>query len=180
MRGVKLIGVVLAIVAGTSAFLAAGEVKPAPANPVLVFDTLKGSFEIELFQSETPKSVEHILDLMKRNFYRAQRFHRVTPNLVQFGDPQTRDMTKEASWGSGNSGRVIGVFELSKKRSNVRGAVGLGHSGNPAYADSQMYILKTNQTANDGKYAIIGQVTKGMAVIDKLVRTDIIKDARVQ
>lgn len=181
MRGVGRIAILLAVIIATTSLLAAGQSKPAaPANPVLVFDTLKGSFEIELFQSETPKSVEHILDLMKRNFYRAQRFHRVTPNLVQFGDPQTRDMTKEAYWGTGNSGRVIGVFELSKKRSNVRGAVGLGHSGNPAYADSQMYILKANQTPNDGKYAIIGQVTKGMAVVDKLVKADIIKDARVK
>jgi len=181
MRGLGLTGVVLAIVVGTSGLLAAGQTKPAaPANPVLVFETLKGTFEIELFQSEAPKSVEHILELMKRGFYRAQRIHRVEKSLAQFGDPLSRDMTKQSFWGTGSSNRTIGVFELSKKRSHVRGAVGLGHSGNPAFADSQMYIMKVNNPGLDGKYAIIGRVTVGMTVIDKLVVTDIIKDTRVK
>jgi peptidyl-prolyl cis-trans isomerase B (cyclophilin B) len=182
MRAVKVIAAVVAIFLGTSALATAKQTKPAagPANPVLVFDTLKGSFEIELFQSEAPKSVGHILDLMKRNFYRAQRFHRVTPNLAQFGDPQSRDMSKEAYWGTGGSGTTIGVFELSKKRSNVRGAVGLAHGGNPILADSQLFIVKTDQSGNDGKYAIIGRVSTGMAVVDKLVKTDIIKDCRIK
>jgi cyclophilin family peptidyl-prolyl cis-trans isomerase len=117
---------------------------------------------------------------MKRSFYRAQRIHRVEKSLVQFGDPQSRDMSKQASWGTGNSGHTIGVFELSKKRSHVRGAVGLGHAGNPAYADSQMYIMKVDNPLLDGKYAIIGHVTTGMTVVDKLVVTDIIKDCRVK
>src|ERR1041385_3137928 len=59
----------------------------AAANPVLVFDTVKGSFEMELFRADAPKSVAHILELMQKNFYRAQRIHRVTESLVQFGDP---------------------------------------------------------------------------------------------
>src|SRR5262249_50947521 len=72
VRRLRVIAVVLALFAGASELVLAGQTKPAaaPANPVLVFDTLKGSFEIELFQTEAPKSVEHILDLMKRNFYR--------------------------------------------------------------------------------------------------------------
>ena len=181
MRALRMLAVLIAIV-GASQLARAGQAKPpaSPANPVLVFDTLKGSFEIELFQSEAPKSVAHILDLMKRNFYRAQRFHRVTPNLAQFGDPQSRDMSKEAYWGTGGSGHTIGVFELSKKRSNVRGAVGLAHGGQPILADSQLYIVKTDQSGNDGKYAIIGRVSTGMAVVDKLVKTDIIKDCRIK
>ena len=63
-----------------------------------------------------PKSVEHILALVKRSFYRGQRFHRVTASLVQFGDPQSRNMSRQDYWGTGNSGTPIGVFELSKKR----------------------------------------------------------------
>lgn len=153
---------------------------PAPANPVLVFETPKGAIEMELFASEAPKSVEHILALMKRSFYRGQRFHRVSASLVQFGDPQTRDMSRRDYWGNGNSGSPIGVFELSKKRTHVRGAVGLGHSGNPLGADSQIYIMKTASPSLDGKYAIIGRVTAGMAVVDKIAVEDLIKNATVK
>ena len=178
MMTIILVGVVVTVSATNQA-----PVKPATAaaaNPVIVFETLKGTIEIELFQSETPKSVEHILALMKRGFYRSERFHRVTAGLVQVGDPQSRDMSRQAYWGTNNSGNPIGVFEWSKNRSHVRGAVGLAHSGSPLSADSQIYIMKTPSPGLDGKHAIIGRVVTGMAVVDKLVVTDMIKDTRVK
>lgn len=154
----------------------AGQATPAAGDPIVVFETVKGTFEITFFKKDAPKSVEHILELVRQNYYRGQRFHRVERTLVQFGDKQTRDMTRRDYWGNGNSGKPIGVFELSKTRKHVRGAVGLGHAGNPATADSQMYILKVASSSLDGKYAIIGQVTTGMAVIDKIAVTDLIKN----
>ena len=159
----------------------AAQVKPpATPDPILVLTTVKGTIEIRLFRSEAPKSVEHILELMKRSFYRGQRFHRVEKSLVQFGDPTSRSMARQAYWGSGGSGNPIGVFELNKKRQHVRGTVGLGHSGNPAGADSQLYIMKAASPSLDGKYAIVGQVTAGMAVVDRLVVTDEIKNATIK
>jgi cyclophilin family peptidyl-prolyl cis-trans isomerase len=154
---------------------------PAAPDPILVFETAKGTIEIRLFKSEAPKSVDHLLELMKRSFYRGQRFHRVLPSLAQVGDPTSRDMSRKDYWGSSNSGNPIGVFELSKKRSHVRGAVGLAHSGgNPLSADSQIYIMKTASPGLDGKHAIVGQVISGMAVVDKIVVTDMIKNATVK
>jgi len=157
----------------------AEQTKPpaAPAkDPVLVLETVKGTIEIQLFRSEAPKSVDHIVELAKRSFYRGQRFHRAEKSLVQVGDPQSRDMSKEAYWGNGNSGSPIGVFERSKKRTHVRGTVGLGHSGNPAGADSQFYIMKAASSSLDGKYAIVGQVVAGMAVVDKIEVGDMIRN----
>ena len=130
---------------------------PAAADPVLILETAKGTIQIQLFRSEAPKSVDHMLALVKRSFYRGQRFHRVTAMLVQVGDPQSRDMSRKDYWGTGNSGSPIGVFELSKKRLHVRGAVGLAHSGNPLGADSQFYIMKGSAPDLNGKHAIVGQ-----------------------
>lgn len=166
--------------AGAASQQAKAKAPAAPANPVIVFETLKGAIEIELFQAEAPKSVAHILDLMKNGFYRGQRFHRVQSSLVQVGDPQSRLMSQQAYWGSGNSGSPIGIFELNKKRQHVRGTVGLAHSGDARSADSQLYIMKTASPSLDGKHAIIGRVAVGMAVVDKLVVTDIIKDISVK
>src|SRR5678815_109022 len=36
------------------------------AGPIIVFETMKGSFEIETYPNEAPKTVEHILALVKR------------------------------------------------------------------------------------------------------------------
>ena len=173
--------VALAAAAFMTVVSAGSQAKPAaPADPVIVFDTVKGTIEMQLFQAEAPKSVAHILALMKRSFYRGQRFHRVLGSFIQVGDPNSRSMARQDSWGSGNSGTPIGVFELSKKRTHVRGAVSLAHAGTPERADSQIFIMKAASPNLDGVHAVIGRVVTGMAVVDKIVVTDMIKDARVK
>ena len=149
----------------------------SPAAPVLVLETVKGTIEITFFPSEAPKSVEHIVELARKSFYRGQRFHRAEAGLVQFGDPRSRDMTYQAYWGTGGSGKPINAFELSKKRQHVRGTVGLGHSALSLSADSQLSLRKRASPSLDGKYAIIGPVSSGMAVVDKIEIADSIKNA---
>jgi cyclophilin family peptidyl-prolyl cis-trans isomerase len=175
----------LGIVAGLGA-QTAGRGGAKAALPVVVFDTSKGSFEVELYPAEAPKSVEHILALVRRNFYNGLRVHRFVEGfVVQFGDPQTRDMTKKANWGSGGSGRTIGVAEISPKRPHKLGAVALAYAsrGGPTSADSQLYICLNGPArygAIEGQYAVIGQVVSGMDVVQQLRELDIIKRASVK
>lgn len=150
-------------------------------NPVIVIETVKGTIEVELFAKDAPKSVERLVTLVRQNFYRGQRFHRVEPNfLIQVGDPATRDFTKRARWGTGGSGKPIGVAEISKTRKHVRGAVGLAHAGSAKNADSQFYILRGARPALDGKYAIVGRVISGMDIVDSTALNDMIKRAYVK
>jgi cyclophilin family peptidyl-prolyl cis-trans isomerase len=146
---------------------AASSAKPSPgAGPIVVFETVKGNFEMETYPNEAPKSVEHILTLVRRNFYNGQRVHRVVRGqLVQFGDPQTRDMTKQAYWGTRGSGKAIGVAEMNPKRKHLVGSVALAHSGDPRQADSQMYIMLIAQPKYDKDYTVIGRVISGMDVV---------------
>jgi peptidyl-prolyl cis-trans isomerase B (cyclophilin B) len=158
------------------------EAKPSPgAGPVILFDTVKGTFEMETYPNEAPKSVEHILTLVRRRFYSGLRVHRVEPReLVQFGDPLTRDMSKRDFWGSGGSGKPIGVAEMSPKRKFQVGSVGLAHAGNPKFADSQMFVMMIPQPKYDGDYTVIGRVIAGMDVIQKLQPNDVIRRAAVK
>jgi peptidylprolyl isomerase len=146
------------------------------ANPVIVVETDKGVIEIELNPKMTPKGVAQILGLVQKNFYRGLRVHRVTPNLVQFGDPLTRNMNNRNSWGTGGSGTRVGVAEITPAMKHVRGAVGLAYSGEAKYADSQIYIMKNLMTGLDGDYSIIGRVISGITVADRLQVTDVIKN----
>jgi peptidyl-prolyl cis-trans isomerase B (cyclophilin B) len=180
-----LVSAALVASAQPAAKKAPAPVKPTPgAGPVIVVDTVKGTFEFETYPDDAPKSVEQILRLVKRNFYNGQRVHRVEPNfVVQFGDPKTRDMTKRDSWGQtagGGSGKPVGVAEISKKHLHVKGAVGMAHAGDPAQADSQIYVMLSTKPALDGKYAVIGQVISGMDVVLKLQVTDVIKKVSVK
>jgi peptidylprolyl isomerase len=152
-----------------------------PAAPVLVVDTVKGVIEITLDPAGAPKSVEHVLDLVNRRFYRGIRFHWVQPGVVQFGDPMTRDMTKQDSWGMGGSGRPVGVAEPSKQ-AFVRGSVGLAFrpTQKATDADSQIFILRYPNPGLNGKYAQIGRVTKGLDVLDKIAAADMIRTIQVK
>jgi peptidyl-prolyl cis-trans isomerase B (cyclophilin B) len=147
-------------------------------NPVVVVETAKGSFEIEMFPEDAPKSVAHIVDLVKRGFYDGQRVHRALPGfIVQWGDPRSRDLAQESDWGRGaaaSSGTPIGAIELSKKQKHVRGAVALAHPGNPAEADSQIYVTLRDRPELNGRYTVIGRVIGGDEVPARLERGDLI------
>ena len=165
----------------TAASAGQGAERSAGAGPLLIIDTVKGTIQIETYPTEAPKTVEHILALAKRNFYNGLRVHRVVPNfVVQFGDPNSRDMTKRNLWGTGGSGQRIGVGEMNPKRTHQLGAVAMAHSGDPAGADSQMYIAMRAVPQLDGDYTVFGQVISGMDVVQKLEVTDIIKRITVK
>ena len=161
----------------------AGKTSPG-AGSVVVLDTSKGVIEFETYPNEAPKTVAHILGLVKRGFYNGQRVHRVAPNfVVQFGDPQTRDMTKKDMWGRGagaGSGKPIGVAEPHKNRGHKLGSVAMAHAGNPAQADSQMYITLRPTPELDGKYTVFGQVISGMDVVRKIEIGDVIKKVTIK
>jgi peptidyl-prolyl cis-trans isomerase B (cyclophilin B) len=151
---------------------------------MLLFTTEKGTFDVELFAAEAPKSTAHIVRLVKKYFYNNQRVHRVEPgSLVQFGDVRTRDMTRRAEWGSGGgggSGSPLEVAEFSKGLKHTRGTVALAHSGDPKRADSQLFIGLQAHPGWNGKYVIVGRVVSGMDVVTKLQVGDRIKRVTVK
>lgn len=155
--------------------------KSPGAGPIIVLETSRGTIEFETYPEEAPKTVASIVGLVNKGFYNGLRFHRVEPKfVVQIGDPQTRNMQLEESWGRGGSGKPIGVSEITKKRRHIRGAVGMGHAGDPRTADSQFYIVLGNRPGLDGKYTVFGRVLTGMDVVERLQRSDMLKRATVK
>src|SRR5918995_1168006 len=153
-----------------------GRQTPAKTSPgagsVIVVETEKGTFEFETYPNEAPKTVAHIIGLVNKRFYNGQRIHRVVPGfVVQMGDQQTRDMTKEEVWGRAE-GPPIGVAEFSKLRRHVRGAVAMAHRGDAAKADTQFYITLAAAHRLDPDYVVFGKVISGMDVVAKLQYAD--------
>jgi cyclophilin family peptidyl-prolyl cis-trans isomerase len=177
------VGVLIAVIAlAAPAWAQTGATPATPsAGPVLVFETEKGTFEIETYPSQAPKTVEHIVGLVKNRFYNGLRVHRVVRNfVVQLGDPQTRDMTKKDSWGTGGSGKPIGVAEFSKVLKHSVGIVSMAHAGDPTRADSQFFIVIGPASHLDGKHQIWGRISSGMDVVNKIAVPDRIIRATVK
>jgi peptidyl-prolyl cis-trans isomerase B (cyclophilin B) len=178
------VGLVIGMLAlATAPALAQGGAQGSAASgaPVLVFETEKGTFEIETFPQQAPKTVAHNVGLVQKKFYTGLRVHRVVRNfVVQLGDPQTRDMTKQAAWGTGGSGTPIGVAEFGKGLKHAVGIVSMAHAGDPTKADSQFFIVIGPASHLDGVHQIWGRVTTGMDVVNKLAVPDRIIRATVK
>ena len=148
------------------------------AGPVIVVETAKGTFAFETYPAEAPKTVAHIVSLVKRGFYDGQRVHRAIRGfVVQWGDPRSTDPAREAEWGRGpsaSSGEPIGVSEISKKHPHTAGAVAVAHPGIPANADSQIYVTLADRPDLNGKYTVFGHVIEGEDVPGRLERGDVI------
>lgn len=166
---------------GAAAPAAAAPARSPGAGPVIVFDTSKGSFEVETYPNEAPKTVALVLALVKRNYYNGLRVHRYEPGmLVQWGDPQTRDMTKKADWGTRGSGDPVGATEVSPKRPHKIGAVGAAWARDPRSFDGQIYVVFSPQPQLNTRYTVWGQVISGLDVVEKLRIPDVIKRASVK
>lgn len=172
-----LIALLLTVALGSAAF---GQ----PRGLVIVVETTKGTFEFETYPGEAPLTVAHVVALVKDGFYDGQRIHRVVPGfVVQWGDPRSRDLSQDGSWGSGaeaSSGSPIGAAETSKLRTHTKGAVGIAHPGNPILADSQIYITLQDRPDLDREYTVFGHIVRGDEVLATLERGDAIRKMYVK
>lgn len=167
-------------------------VKPYnPTGPVIVA-TMEGgkSFEITTDPQTSPKTVSHVLNLVRSKFYDRQRIHRVEWWVTQWGAPASKSkpmMVKDKNGkmvvndavGDGGSGKDISVFEKADV-DYLRGVVGIASTGLQLPGDSQLFILKANTMRLYGSYAVLGKVTKGMDVVDKIKFGDRITSMRVK
>lgn len=157
---------------------------PAGTGPKIVIETEHGRIVIQTFADKAPKTVAHVTELVKKNFYNAQRVHRIIPGqAVQWGDKMSRDMTYREWWGrspGGGSGRTIGVAEFDKTLKHRAGTVSMAHSGSAANADSQMFISLRAIPEWDGTYVIFGEVIEGMDAVRKLKVADRFKRVSLQ
>jgi cyclophilin family peptidyl-prolyl cis-trans isomerase len=171
------------VLCGCLAFLSTvsplSEAQSVAGGPVVVVDTTKGTFAFETYPADAPKTVAHVVELVKRGFYDEQRVHRAIPGfVVQWGDPRSRDVAQEPDWGLGpgaSSGDPIGAAEITKKHLHTAGAVGMAHPGLPAGADSQIYVTLANRPDLDGRYTVFGHLVAGEDVLPHLERGDIIQ-----
>lgn len=141
-------------------------------------DTSRGTIVAELFDTETPLTVENFEKLANSNFYDGTRFHRVISNfMVQGGDPYSRDPNDPRA-GTGGPGYTIKCETQRNTHKHVAGTLSMAHAGRDT-GGSQFFICHSPQPHLDGKHTVFGQVTKGMDVVNAIRKNDVINSIRV-
>ncbi len=120
---------------------------------------------IQMRPDLAPKNVAQVEDLTKQGFYNGLAFHRVIAGfMAQTGDP--------TGTGAGGSKLPNLPAEFTTKAHFVRGTVGMARTDDPNSANSQFFICFAPAAYLDGKYTIVGEVTSGMDVVDKIKKGD--------
>lgn len=136
-------------------------------NYEAVVETNKGSFTIQLFAKDAPKTVNNFVFLSNDHFYDDVIFHRIIQSfMIQTGDPK----------GDGTGGPGYSFEdELKNGHSYDKGVVAMANAG-PNTNGSQFFIGSGDDVKNlDGQpnYTIFGKITAGMDTIDKIAATPV-------
>jgi len=97
-------------------------------------------------------------------------FHRVIKDfMIQGGDPNTKDDSKQDTWGTGGPGYQIKA-EFNDKP-HTRGVLSMARSNNPNSAGSQFFICHGDPRFLDKQYTAFGKLIKGDDVLEKIATT---------
>ena len=133
-----------------------------------IIDTKFGSMEIRFFPDKAPNHVKNFIKLATSGFYNGTIFHRIIPGfMIQGGDPNTKDKTNTARYGTGGPGHTVKA-EFND-RPHTRGVLSMARSRHPDSAGSQFFIVVKDSPFLNNQYTVFGEVTKGMEVADKIV-----------
>jgi peptidyl-prolyl cis-trans isomerase B (cyclophilin B) len=138
---------------------------------VAVIKTSMGEMVAEFWPDVAPKTVENFKKLANEKFYDGTAFHRVIKGfMIQGGDPLSKDDSKQARWGTGNSEPKVPA-EFSKKQ-HVRGVLSMARQGGDINSAScQFFICHGDPSFLDGQYTAFGKLLKGDDVLEKIATT---------
>lgn len=128
--------------------------------------TAKGDMVAELYDNETPITVNNFLKLINEGFYDGLVFHRVIPNfVVQGGCPN--------GIGNGGPGYTIKCEIDADKQYHDRGVLSMAHAGRDT-GGSQFFICHGRQNTQhlDRNHTCFGKVIEGLDVIDQISQGD--------
>lgn len=132
-------------------------------EPTWVLETEKGIIKVAMDVLSAPATISGLDSLTRAGAYDGVAFHRVVPNFViQGGDVESGD-------GFGGPDYVVPT-EASEKQYK-RGMVGIASAGTDTEG-SQYFVMHQWAPHLNGRYTVIGEVTEGIEVADRILVGD--------
>jgi dolichyl-diphosphooligosaccharide--protein glycosyltransferase len=153
--------------------------KSTNESKLAILDTAQGPITMEFFPDVAPMTVSNFEKLAESGFYNGTLFHRIVKGFViQGGDPNTKNNTNTAAWGTGDPG-----YKIKAEFSNIphnRGIVSMARSSDPDSAGSQFFIVLNDSRFLDNQYTAFGRVIDGMDAVDKIAALPTIQNDQPQ
>lgn len=134
------------------------------ASPEVQFETSLGNIRLKLNAARAPITVKNFLTYVKEGHYDGVIFHRVIPGFMIQGGGFDANMKERST-------RAPIKNEHDNGLTNRRGTISMARTSDPNSATAQFFINVANNAALDqgDGYAVFGEVTEGMDVVDKIV-----------
>jgi cyclophilin family peptidyl-prolyl cis-trans isomerase len=151
-------------------FTAADMVLQPSRDYVAVIETDVGQIVLDLFEDQTPITVNSFVFLARNHYFDGIAFHRVLDGfMAQTGDPNTLG-TMRSTWGTGGPGYMFGLEMVSSLHYDMAGVVGMARTSDPNSNGSQFFITFGATPSLDGMYTIFARVLTGLEVLPLIVR----------
>lgn len=124
-------------------------------------DTKHGPLILKIFYSVVPYTAGNFLALVQKHFYDGLTFHRVEPWVVQGGDPVGNGTGSYVNPATGQA-KFIQLETSPRLTHDSPGMVAMARGADINSASCQFYILKEPMSSLNGKYAVFGQVVRGL------------------
>jgi cyclophilin family peptidyl-prolyl cis-trans isomerase len=129
-----------------------------------LIETNRGDILIDLYQDETPITVNSFVFLARHRYYDGIVFHRVLEDfMAQTGDP--------TGTGTGGPGYPFDDEIVPALRHDAKGTVSMANAGRGTNG-SQFFITFAPTPWLDGAHTVFGRVVEGLDVLDDLRRVD--------
>ncbi len=161
MKKLLLTLMIISLFISTNIFSQIKETKKmADSITVAVIKTNMGTIEIELFEKETPKTVENFTGLASKGYYNGVIFHRVIDGfMIQGGDPTGSGRGGASFWGGKFKDEIVPSLVFDKE-----GLLAMANAG-PNTNGSQFFITLAATPWLNGHHTIFGKVIAGMDVV---------------
>jgi peptidyl-prolyl cis-trans isomerase B (cyclophilin B) len=146
------------------------------------FETNRGTIVAELYEKEAPITVANFEKLANSGFYDGVKFHRVIPDfVVQGGDPYSRDLKSgDPRIGTGGPGYKIKCETAGNPKKHEVGALSMAHAGKDTGGSQFFMVLSEDNTRHlNGVHTVFGQINKGIDVMKKIQKDDVMNSVRV-
>jgi len=129
-------------------------------NYQAIIQTSMGDIKIDLFEEETPTTVNNFVHLANTAFYDGLIFHRVIPDfMIQGGDPLGN--------GTGGPGYSF-EDEIVYGHHLVKGTLAMANSGKNTNGSQFFIVTKKAVPWLDGDHTNFGQVLEGQDIADEI------------
>lgn len=147
-----------------------------------VIETTAGRMVIDLYENDTPVTVNSFVFLAQHHYFDGIAFHRVINGfMAQTGDPNTLQEDR-SSWGAGGPGYYFQLETKPNLKFDGVGVVGMARANNPNTNGSQFFITFAAQPSLDANppmtagYTVFGKLTEGLGVLTKIKRGEVAKN----